>query len=96
MGFTLLNQSVLLKGVNDDGEVLMHLSKKLFSQGVMPYYIHQLDKAKGVSHFEVEVNKGLRLMAFLEKELPGFLVPKYVQEIAGKSSKTSVKSDSMN
>jgi EF-P beta-lysylation protein EpmB len=91
IGFTLLNQSVLLKGINDDEKILLDLSKKLFSQGVMPYYIHQLDKAKGVSHFEVEIDRGLKLIAFLEKELPGFLVPKYVQEIAGRSSKTSVK-----
>ena len=87
---TLLNQSTLLRGVNDSGEVLTELSSKLFSQGVLPYYLHQLDHATGVAHFEVSDAKALELVEEVRKSLPGYLVPRLVREIAGEASKTPI------
>ena len=92
MGYTLLNQSVLLKGINDQANSLIELSKKLFSQGVLPYYLHQLDKADGTSHFEVSDEKALQLHQKLMEALPGYLVPKLVREIAGEAHKTPLYS----
>ena len=89
-GWTLLNQSVMLKGVNDDAETLERLSRKLFEQGVLPYYLHQLDHAKGVAHFEVSDERARELIAQIRTKLPGYLVPKLVREIAGEKSKTPV------
>jgi EF-P beta-lysylation protein EpmB len=87
-GFHLLNQSVLLKGVNDDSDTLVALSHKLFEQGVLPYYLHQLDRVQGAAHFEVELEHAQTLMQALRVQLPGYLVPKLVQEIAGEPHKT--------
>lgn len=87
LGAILLNQSALLKGVNDSANVLESLSRKLFEQGVLPYYLHQLDHATGVAHFEVSDAKSLQLMDELRNALPGYLVPKLVREIAGEGSK---------
>lgn len=89
-GWTLLNQSVLLKGVNDNAETLTKLSRKLFEQGVLPYYLHQLDHAKGVAHFEVEDLRAQELIEEIRTKLPGYEVPKLVREIAGEKSKTPV------
>lgn len=89
-GWTLLNQSVLLKGVNDSADALSDLCRKLFAQGVLPYYLHQLDHANGVAHFEVDDNTARSLIAEIRKHLPGYLVPKLVREIAGEKSKTPV------
>ena len=89
-GWTLLNQSVLLKGVNDNAETLEKLSRALFSQGVLPYYLHQLDHANGVAHFEVSDERARALIAEIRSKLPGYLVPKLVREIAGEKSKTPV------
>ena len=89
-GWTLLNQSVLLKGVNDNTETLVTLSRKLFSQGVLPYYLHQLDHANGVAHFEVSDERARELVAEIRTKLPGYLVPKLVREIAGEKSKTPI------
>ena len=89
-GWTLLNQSVLLKGVNDNAKTLEALSKKLFSQGVLPYYLHQLDHANGVAHFEISDDEACKLIAEIRTKLPGYLVPKLVREIAGEKSKTPV------
>ena len=86
-GVTLLNQSVLLKHINDDAEILIDLSEKLFALGVLPYYLHQLDRAKGVGHFEVEQSLALNLLSTLQQRLPGYLVPKLVQEQAGAAHK---------
>ena len=85
---TLLNQSVLLAGVNDDAATLCDLSERLFSAGILPYYLHQLDKVAGAAHFLVSDNKAKALMAELLAELPGFLVPKLVREIGGEANKT--------
>jgi len=88
VGFHLLNQSVLLNGVNDCADSLANLSHALFKQGVLPYYLHQLDKVQGASHFEVEDDIALALHETLRKTLPGYLVPKLVREIAGEPYKT--------
>lgn len=90
LGAFLLNQSALLKGVNDSADVLESLSRKLFEQGVLPYYLHQLDHATGVAHFEVSDIKALQLMDELRNALPGYLVPKLVREIAGEGSKRPI------
>ncbi|RTE85681.1 MULTISPECIES: EF-P beta-lysylation protein EpmB [Gammaproteobacteria] len=89
-GILLLNQSVLLKGINDDTETLVALSEKLFDWQVLPYYLHLLDKVEGASHFNVEVQKAQEIYQQLLVELPGFLVPKLVQEVGGELSKTPI------
>ncbi len=86
----LLNQSVLLKGVNDDSSTLATLSHTLIKHHVMPYYLHQLDRVQGAAHFEVEDSIATTLMDELRVLLPGYLVPKLVREIAGKQSKTPI------
>jgi EF-P beta-lysylation protein EpmB len=87
---TLLNQSVLLKGVNDDVEALCGLSEQLFSFGVLPYYLHMLDQASGVAHFAVPEVQALELHRQMRKNLPGYLLPKLVKEQAGAAYKIPV------
>ena len=87
---TLLNQSVLLKGVNDDAAVLCELSERLFQHGVIPYYLHLLDKATGTGHFAVSETEALLLMERVQACLSGYLVPKLVKEVAGAESKRYV------
>jgi EF-P beta-lysylation protein EpmB len=87
-GAVLLNQSVLLRGVNDDVAALAELSERLFEVGVLPYYLHQLDRVIGAGHFEVGNSQARRLYSALRARLPGYLVPQLVQEIAGADSKT--------
>lgn len=87
---TLLNQSVLLKGINDNAQQLCALSNKLFAYGILPYYLHLLDKAHGTKHFEVEQNLALSLMLQIKKQLPGYLVPKLVKEVAGADNKITI------
>jgi EF-P beta-lysylation protein EpmB len=87
-GIVLLNQSVLLAGVNDSVEVLEELSRSLHRLGVLPYYLHQLDRVTGSAHFEVPVERGIELIEALRARLPGYLVPRYVREEPGKESKT--------
>lgn len=77
-GVILLNQSVLLAGINDCQKTLCDLSKKLFAQGVLPYYVHALDKVKGASHFDVPRETAQQLQKELMRNLPGYLVPKFV------------------
>lgn len=89
-GYLLTTQTVLLKGVNDSAEVLIDLFEKLINIGVFPYYLHQLDHVQGASHFEVPITKGLEIMEKIATKLPGYAVPKYVQEIPGKQSKTNL------
>lgn len=86
----LLNQSVLLAGVNDNVETLAGLSEKLFENHVLPYYLHLLDKVKGAKHFDVNAIKAKKIMNDLRGQLPGYLVPKLVQENHGENSKTVV------
>lgn len=90
-GITLLNQSVLLKGVNDDAAVLCELSERLFQHGVIPYYLHLLDKATGTGHFAVSETDALLLMERVQASLSGYLVPKLVKEVAGAESKRYVR-----
>jgi EF-P beta-lysylation protein EpmB len=90
-GITLLNQSVLLKGVNDNAETLCDLSERLFASVILPYYLHLLDKATGTGHFDVPEGKAIALLDTMQTQLPGYLVPKLVKEIAGAVSKQIVK-----
>lgn len=90
-GVTLLNQSVLLRGVNDDADVLCALSESLFSAGVLPYYLHMLDRVEGAAHFEVDEVIARDLHARVVDRLSGYLVPKLVREEADASSKTAVR-----
>jgi len=87
-GIPLLNQAVLLRGVNDDEESLVTLMKKLVQLRTMPYYLHQLDRVQGAHHFEVPIERGLSLMRHLSATLPGYAVPRYVQEQPGQPGKT--------
>jgi L-lysine 2,3-aminomutase len=87
-GFQLLNQTVLLKDVNDNADVLIDLSHVLFNQGVLPYYLHQLDKVQGASHFEVPDLEALELHEEMRQKLPGYLLPRLVREIEGQPYKT--------
>ncbi|UJJ58978.1 EF-P beta-lysylation protein EpmB [Rhodanobacter denitrificans] len=86
-GATLLNQSVLLKGVNDGADTLADLSERLFAAGVLPYYLHQLDRVQGTAHFEADDSRALALMEALRARLPGYLVPRLVREVGGDASK---------
>ncbi|MCA9041246.1 MAG: EF-P beta-lysylation protein EpmB [Planctomycetaceae bacterium] len=90
-GLSLLNQSVLLKGINDNIDALVELSERLVQEGVLPYYLHQLDRVKGVSHFEVLPQRGRELIRELRSRLPGYAVPRYVQERPGESAKTVIE-----
>jgi len=81
-GVMLLNQAVLLRGVNDTVEALQQLSQRLIELRVMPYYLHQLDPVAGAAHFEVRVERGRELMHQLRERLPGYAIPRYVQEVA--------------
>ncbi|HEY9030991.1 MAG TPA: EF-P beta-lysylation protein EpmB [Kangiella sp.] len=89
-GIHLLNQSVLLKGVNDNSEILAELSEKLFAHHIQPYYLHQLDKVSGAHHFAVDDAQAVKIMQELNTSLAGFLVPKLVREEAGKASKSPI------
>ena len=85
---TLLNQSVLLKGINDNVDALEALSESLSAAGVLPYYLHMLDRVQGVAHFNVSDDRAFALMDKLKARLPGFLVPSLVREEPGETSKT--------
>ncbi len=89
-GVALLNQSVLLRGVNDDPDTLSVLSDVLFRDGILPYYLHLLDRVQGAAHFEVPLTEALDLMAELRLRLPGYLVPRLVREDPGAGSKIAL------
>ncbi len=86
-GATLLNQAVLLRGVNDDADALVGLSETLFRHGVLPYYLHQLDPVDGAAHFDVTDAEARALMRAVSRRLPGYLVPRLVREIPGAGAK---------
>lgn len=88
LGIVVLNQAVLLKGVNDDIHSLKDLCEKLVDNGIVPYYLHQLDKVKGAAHFEVPEAHGKALIETLTSQLSGYGIPKYVREISGEPNKT--------
>jgi len=89
-GATVLNQSVLLRGVNDSVDAMVELCERLVDCGVLPYYLHQLDRVSGATHYEVPRTEGLEIVSQMSKRLPGYAVPKYVVEIAGEESKTAI------
>jgi EF-P beta-lysylation protein EpmB len=87
-GVVLLNQSVLLKAVNDSSRVLCQLSEKLFSAKIIPYYLHQLDKVEGAAHFNISDLKALTLIKEMRNKLPGYLVPRLAKEETEMPAKT--------
>jgi L-lysine 2,3-aminomutase len=89
-GANLLNQAVLLRGVNDSVAALAALSERGFEAGVLPYYLHQLDRVSGAAHFEVDDQEARRLHAGLVGSLPGYLVPKLVREVPGDPAKRAM------
>lgn len=86
-GVTLLNQSVLLAGVNDDAPTLAQLSRRLFEVGVLPYYLHAADAVDGTAHFAVPDHRAVTIHKSLQGQLPGYLVPRLVREIPGRPNK---------
>jgi EF-P beta-lysylation protein EpmB len=89
-GVLLLNQTVLLKGINDKLETLVALSEALFAAGIQPYYLHLMDKVQGAAHFDLDHCHAKAVHQALAQQLPGYLVPKLVQEVAGEKSKVVV------
>ncbi len=88
VGVTILNQGVMLKGVNDSIDAQVQLSEALFDSGVLPYYIHVLDKVQGAAHFYISDQQAKAIMAGVIERVSGYLVPKLTREIGGRSSKT--------
>lgn len=86
-GIPVLNQAVLLRGVNDDPPTQVELSQRLLDCHVMPYYLHQLDRVAGAAHFEVPVAEGIRIVEQMRERLPGYAVPRFVQEVPGRLAK---------
>lgn len=87
----VLNQAVLLRGVNDSADAQCDLSAALIELGVMPYYLHQLDRVAGAAHFEVPIETGRTILQEMRRRLPGYAVPRYVQEIPGTPHKTVIE-----
>lgn len=92
-GIKVLNQSVLLRGINDSADCLAELSEKLFDCDITPYYLHLFDPVAGASHFDIDEYQAKKIYAELQAILPGFLVPKLVREIPNKKSKTTISSE---
>lgn len=86
-GVSLLNQAVLLRGINDSVTILEQLSERLFAAGVLPYYLHQLDAVEGAAHFAVDETSATELLRQLQNRLPGYLVPRLVRELPGAPAK---------
>ncbi len=89
-GVRLFNQTVLLRDINDDAGVLAELSERLFSIGVQPYYLHLLDRVEGAGHFEVDERRACQVMQALASQLPGYLLPRLVREVAGEPWKVPI------
>lgn len=87
VGAALLNQAVLLRGVNDSVDALAALSERAYAAGVLPYYLHQLDRVQGAAHYEVDDDRARALHAALAARLSGYLVPRLVREVAGDPGK---------
>ena len=94
-GVHLLNQSVLLRQINDQTTTLCQLSEALFHQGVLPYYLHMPDPVTGTAHFYVTDQEALRLHDEMRATLPGYLLPRLVREEAGKASKSELNAETM-
>jgi EF-P beta-lysylation protein EpmB len=90
LGVTIFNQAVLLKGINDTPDKQIALNEAVFDAGILPYYLHMLDKVKGAAHFDVSDQDAVNIMAEIIKRQPGYLVPKLVREIAGQPGKTPI------
>lgn len=86
-GVPVLNQSVLLRGINDEASVLIELSERLIDLGVMPYYLHQLDRVAGAAHFNVPEETGHAIIKQMRSRLPGYAVPRFVREVEGAANK---------
>jgi L-lysine 2,3-aminomutase len=89
-GIVVLNQAVLLRGVNDSIDAITALCERLVDLRVIPYYLHQLDPVAGAAHFEVAERDGRALIEALAARLPGYAVPRYVREIPGRANKTAI------
>ncbi len=89
-GMTVLNQSVLLRGINDHADTLAELCERLVDLGVIPYYLHQLDRVAGTSHFEVTEERGRAIVRELRRRLPGYAVPQFVRETPGAAHKIAL------
>jgi L-lysine 2,3-aminomutase len=89
-GLSLLNQAVLLRGINDSVAAQHALSERLFEIGVMPYYLHLLDRVQGTAHFEVGPEEGASIVRELSHQLPGYLVPRLVREEPGAPAKVAI------
>jgi len=87
-GVTLLNQTVILRGINDNSRTLSELSRKLFAANVLPYYLHLLDPVQGAAHFDLGEAQARTLVEEMQAQLPGYLVPTLVREIPGERNKT--------
>lgn len=94
-GITLFNQSVVLRGINDNCDTLVSLSYKLFDWHVLPYYLHRLDQVQGSAHFDISKNRSCEIYQQMLSRLPGYLVPRLVEEIPGKASKSPVQCGNM-
>jgi L-lysine 2,3-aminomutase len=92
-GYRLFNQSVLLRRVNDNANTLVDLSNKLFESQITPYYLHRLDKVQGAAHFDMPKQEACEIYGQLRNRLPGYLLPKLVEEVSGTLSKTPVYRD---
>jgi EF-P beta-lysylation protein EpmB len=90
LGIPVITQTVLLQGVNDDVDTLVGLCSDLVDNGIMPYYLHQLDRVEGSAHFEVPEECGKQLITEMARRLPGYAVPRYVREIPGMPNKTFI------
>lgn len=96
LGIMVLSQAVLLRGVNDDVSTLKSLCETLVDNGILPYYLHQLDRVEGAAHFEVPEERGHFLIKEIAKQLPGYAVPKYVREVSGEPSKKVLSSENLS
>lgn len=90
-GITLFNQSVILRGINDDSDTLIDLSYKLFDSHVLPYYLHCLDQVQGSAHFDITRNRSCEIYRQMLGRLPGYLLPRLVEEVPGRVSKSPVQ-----
>jgi KamA family protein len=95
-GYTLTSQTVLLKGVNDSVDALAELFEKLIDVGVLPYYLHQLDRTQGAAAFEVSPERGLEIVRQLGERLPGYAVPRYVRELPNRPMKTKILQEKLD
>lgn len=90
LGVAVLNQTVLLKGINDTTDTLVELSEALFAIGVLPYYLHLLDPVEGASHFDLDEISARSLFLEMQKKLPGYLLPRLVRDVPGEQSKVTI------